>query len=284
MNKASKNIPAKYISAGAVATSEEELVSLSRSEIVSVRRRVAENEKTPHEVLAVLASDPSAEVRMSVALNKSTEPAVLNVLAADGDPDVRYRLASTSYIPQNLLRQLQDDPNPYVAARADTTLCRLSGKLRRIVSVFEFLSAEHASLADTLKRIVKDFSRWPLDKRFDEVVEVLYEIHKHSERQKVLCVDWIEQLSAESGTMRSVVRRSQVDHAEIEDQLADLIMQNVDDPRFQVGLQKLQARFQEHIEFSEKQLFAEVRESFSASALDAMNVSLNEMLLRGHLA
>ena len=63
----------KYIKAGHPATDIEDLRLLAKDDIDNVRRRVAENLKTPAEILAVLAADGHPEVRIAVAENIGCE-------------------------------------------------------------------------------------------------------------------------------------------------------------------------------------------------------------------
>ena len=90
-----------------------------------VLERVAENPRSPVELLAVLAENEHARVRAAVAENLHTPEDVLAVLINDADPDVRYRLAENPNVGESLLEKLAADANPYVGHRASATLHRL---------------------------------------------------------------------------------------------------------------------------------------------------------------
>ena len=270
-----------YIRAGALSTPINQLQVLAGSEIQSVRRRVAENERTPAETLSLLARDNSAEVRMAVAANKSTEQSIIKRLTFDRSDDVRYLLASISYIPKHQLRHLAEDSNPHVAQRAKKTLSRLESKVSRMVTVFEFLSEDHAMIASRLKRALDSFAEWSLDKRFNEAVEIMDGIRRHLERQKSLCLDLIENHSPESKALEHCLQKSIREHIRIMESLSDLIMQHVDGPDFEESLKNLLEKMRDHIEFSEDELFAEARKHLSPKELDTMNLQLNEALLLG---
>lgn len=112
----------KYIRAGQLETSVEELWMLAIDDIDNVRRRVAENCKSPPELLASLAEDENAEVRVAVAENPQTPAVLLQRLAVDGHADVRYSIAENPNMPEEILVLLCDDDNPYVSHRAQITL------------------------------------------------------------------------------------------------------------------------------------------------------------------
>lgn len=103
------------------------LAYLARDAESCVRERIAENPQSPGELLYELACDENSDVRSAVADNSNTPRFVLELLMADEDPDVRYRLAENANLAMEFLTRLcAEDPNPYVAARASTTLAKLS--------------------------------------------------------------------------------------------------------------------------------------------------------------
>ena len=112
----------KYIKAGHPATDIEDLRLLAKDDIDNVRRRVAENAKTPADVLTVLSTDEHPEVRIAVAENVGTPSHLLAVLVRDDHTDVRYALAENPLLAVELLVQLSEDENPYVSHRAMKTL------------------------------------------------------------------------------------------------------------------------------------------------------------------
>lgn len=270
-----------YIKAGSEEISAEDLQILASSELPTVRRRVAENKRTPADVLASLSRDKSAEVRMAVALNKSTPESIVTKLACDENVDVRHMIASTSYVPKHLLRQLAEDANPHVAQRAKVMLAGLESKVGRMVSVFEFLSEDHAMLASRLQVLIEKYPQWSHDTVFEETVDVLDAIRRHLERQRTLCLDWIDQCAPESELLQSILRRSAADHQAMIEEISDLLMQHIDGPDFRAGLAKLLQRLREHSHFTESELFAEIKKHVPPEDLDAMNLRLNQSLLRG---
>lgn len=103
------------------------LAYLARNAEAGVRERIAENPQTPGEMLYELACDDNANVRCAVSDNSNSPRFVLEMLMSDEDADVRYRLAENANLPMELLTRLcAEDSNPYVAARASSTLARLS--------------------------------------------------------------------------------------------------------------------------------------------------------------
>jgi len=269
-----------YLKAGFAETSSADLQELASSESMVIRRRVAENERTPVEVLSTLAKDKSAEVRMAVASNKVTPSSLLVTLMSDASPDVRYWMASTSYIPKHLLRQLADDENPNVAQRAKAMLRGLEGKVGRTITVFEFLSEDHNMLATQAGILSEHYSEWTRDKVFDETVDLIDGLRRHLERQRKLFHDWFEN-SSDSELIQNILKRSIADHEKILDRHSDLLMQHVDGPDFLEGLKLLLLQIREHIDFSENELFTVIENHVSREDLDAMNLRLNHSLLRG---
>jgi hypothetical protein len=113
-----------YITAGAEQTAPHELIRLARSAAGIVRRRVAENPRTPLIALIKLAYDRDPDVRIGICDNSSTPPGLLMLLAGNNCVDVRYAIAENSKTPCQILRLLSRDENPYVADRAMRTLDR----------------------------------------------------------------------------------------------------------------------------------------------------------------
>lgn len=112
----------KYIAAGCELTSTIVLVKLATDRSQKVRRRIAENPRTPITILAMLVSDRSPDVRIGVSDNPATPLGLMLLLSDDSSVDVRYALAENSRSPHQVLCRLTRDENPYVANRAALTL------------------------------------------------------------------------------------------------------------------------------------------------------------------
>jgi hypothetical protein len=110
-----------YVRASSHSCSPLMLERLAHSDIDRIRLRVAENPKTPVDVLETLALDRNPDVRIAVGSNPSTPPHVSFSLAFDEDPNVRLGLAEDMSTPMELLDKLMEDPNPYVSCRAEQT-------------------------------------------------------------------------------------------------------------------------------------------------------------------
>ena len=98
---------------------------LSHTELPYLRR-IAENACVPSTMFEYLALHEDPVIREAVADNQNTPLETLWLLAADECPDVRYALAENHNLPMPILVALREDENPYVAARAATTISRLS--------------------------------------------------------------------------------------------------------------------------------------------------------------
>ncbi|HEY9681579.1 MAG TPA: hypothetical protein V6C86_08355 [Oculatellaceae cyanobacterium] len=131
-----------YIKAGSQNCYPHLLAELAHSDVDQIRIRVAENPRTPIEILEILAKDKNADVRVAVGINPSTPAHISGSLAFDEDPNVRLGLADDLNTPIELLEKLREDGNPYVSCRAVQTL-------------------EYIALQEQPKRIGRDrFFRW----------------------------------------------------------------------------------------------------------------------------
>jgi hypothetical protein len=110
-----------YIKAGSNTCSPQLLSELAHSAVDLIRIRVAENPRTPLEILEILAADKNADVRIAVGTNPSTPEHIRFGLAFDADPNVRLGLADDMNTPMELLEKLTEDTNPYVSCRAAQT-------------------------------------------------------------------------------------------------------------------------------------------------------------------
>ncbi len=115
-------ILSNYVKAGSQSCSPELLEAMAYSEIDRIRLRVAENPKTPIDVLGLLATDKNVDVRIAVGCNPSTPPYVRYRLAFDEDPNVSLGLADDINTPLEILQKLTEHVNPYVAYRAKQTM------------------------------------------------------------------------------------------------------------------------------------------------------------------
>jgi hypothetical protein len=102
------------------------LSRLAEDDCESIRRSVAENPRTPPEMLKRLSSDPGIEVRLAVAENPNTQPEVLSILAEDHAVDVRFGVAENPHMPEDILLKLAQDENPYIRCRALKTVQMLA--------------------------------------------------------------------------------------------------------------------------------------------------------------
>lgn len=112
-----------YIKAGSPDTSEIELRALLADRNAAVRRRLAENPRTPDDVLLKLADDEHPEVRCAVAEHDRAPRTVMERLSNDANVQVRYAVAGQYSLPVDLLELLCcSDENPYVRDHARRTL------------------------------------------------------------------------------------------------------------------------------------------------------------------
>jgi hypothetical protein len=111
-----------YILAGSENVSRESLHSLSTHGNPAVRRRLAENPCTPHEILMMLALDENTEVRAALAWNATAHADVLERLCLDEDVNVRLALTENHRLQKELLELLAKDDNPYVQHHARRSL------------------------------------------------------------------------------------------------------------------------------------------------------------------
>lgn len=92
---------------------------------VDILSRIAGNQATSSDVLAVLARHPEKEVRLSVASNHNATMLVVMPLTNDDSPTVRFTLAENPFTDDLVLESLALDDNPFVAHRASATIERL---------------------------------------------------------------------------------------------------------------------------------------------------------------
>lgn len=127
-----------YVKAGSQSCSPELLAAMAHSDIDRIRLRVAENPRTPRDILELLAADKNPDVRVAVGTNPSTPPLTCYGLAFDEDVNVRLGLADDVNTPIELLEKLSEDGNAYVSHRAlETKQIVLSqGRARRAGRLF----------------------------------------------------------------------------------------------------------------------------------------------------
>lgn len=268
----------EYIRAGAADATADELSKLANSEVVAVRRRVAENERTPKDVLLLLARDSAPDVRIAIALNISTDANIVVQIACDECEDVRYFLASTSYTPKQCLLKLADDANPHVAHRAKHMLFALDGNAdEQAASVFAVLADDHVKLEEQLKSLLEKSAAHDYDQEmlFLDSVEVLDGIRRHLERQRRMCIEWIEGHVPVPGHLRACLEASANDRKEITDCVVDLLMSD-DSSEYADKLQLLQKQLREHEYFTENKLFPEIKEHLSSDELALMNQGVHQ--------
>ena len=84
--------------------------------------KLATNEGTPAEILAVLAKDKIYTIRRGVALNESTKSETLAMLAKDDEWRVREAVALNRNTPLNTLKILANDKEKAVRKAANKAL------------------------------------------------------------------------------------------------------------------------------------------------------------------
>jgi len=263
----------EYIRAGSSEASVPELIELAKSTDVAVRRRVAENERTPLSVVGLLARDPKPEVRISVGLSRFAPESILNQLAADEHDDVRYWLASAGYLPLKLLERLSMDLNPWVADRAQRTLARLGAPSGRLMNVFELLSEDHGVILNKLGMLIENYQRWPKTKMTEKTAEVLDDIREHLERRHTLCDHWFD--GTESGLPDPIAQRCLLDQQDIIEKTSWLVAHTTSVANFVEHLTNLLNLIKRHRQFIEDELFLEIKRRAPQEELEAISRRLN---------
>lgn len=254
-----KMIHADYIKAGAPETTPQELAVLSMSLLPSVRRRVAENENTPADILERLSYDVDSDVRIAVGLNKTVSENVIAQLVNDEDDDVRLWLASVSYLPEKFLQQLSEDENPHIAQQAYRMIRARNDAIARIIVSFEFFSDDHSKVISTLQEIIEQHKNWPPAQVIEKTTNVLDEIRKHLARAKTMCLGWLDNMRLDQSEKHDVFKRSIADETELLGDVSDLIGSYdcviVPVERLSTLLERVKA----HKELHENELFAEIK-------------------------
>ena len=124
-----------YIRAGNPNISDGELEELSQNSDPRIRRRVAENSKSPPHILGRLCRDSEPDVRLAVAENPSVPLNILEMLVEDESEDIRFELAEDPHMPWMVLVRLARDHNPYVSHRAILTLTALGAAANEIMAI-----------------------------------------------------------------------------------------------------------------------------------------------------
>lgn len=254
-----KTIHADYLKAGAPETTPQELAALSMSMFPAVRRRVAENENTPADILERLSYDVDSDVRIAVGMNKTVNENVLAQLVSDEDDNVRLWLASVSYLPEEFLQQLSEDENPHVAQQAYRMIRARNDAIARIIVSFEFFSDDHNKVISALQEIIDQHNNWTPAQVIEETTNVLNRIRKHLARAKTMCLGWLDNMRLDHSEKHDVFRRSIVDETELLSDVSDLIATYdcviVPVERLSALLERVTA----HKELHENELFAEIR-------------------------
>jgi len=276
-----KIVDKKYLLAGSSKASAATLRLLSVSADPVVRRRVAENAKTPTHLLAKMALDQDPQVRIAVGLNTATAHATLSRLVYDDHPDVRYWLASTSYLPRRLLIELKTDSNPYVSQRAAHTLALVEaalGSSQHPLTIFQFLEQEHSLLVSRSERLLEHYSSWPRNHILDETIDFFDELKRHFGRQHKLCLD---RIAHADGLPGELLAKCAEDDIRINERIDTLMkMRMHPEPNFCAVLKQLFELVLKHIEFAEQELFVELGWQVPKEQIDEMNVRLNQSLLK----
>lgn len=120
----SRKVDSDYRDAANMNTEGQKLAVIARRSFdLNIKRKLAENPRTPDVVLFTLAFDNDMDVRLAVAVNPSCPSAIKVLLAKDSSATVRFALAEDPNTPLLTLSIMADsDPNPYVQAQATKTI------------------------------------------------------------------------------------------------------------------------------------------------------------------
>ena len=141
----------QYLLAGSPDVHCEQLTVLAEHSCSKIRRRVAENPKTPPEILWSLSQDSHPDVRIAVAGNPGCDWATHERLIRRDDVQVRHGIAQSVHSPVHLLRVLAEDDNGWVRGEALRTLEILASKFTDEVSVRRELKRERIRLSQDLE-------------------------------------------------------------------------------------------------------------------------------------
>jgi uncharacterized protein (DUF2336 family) len=133
----------------------EESKRLVQSEHTADRRKVAQNQHVPPEILYFLATDPEPAVRVAVAGNEATPVQADLILARDGDENVRADLASkiASLAPE-LGPGETDKLKALTYEVLETLIEDQASRVRQIVS--ETLKRMPVAPASVIQRLARD--------------------------------------------------------------------------------------------------------------------------------
>jgi hemerythrin superfamily protein len=134
-----------------------------------------------------------------------------------------------------------------------------------VIEILEHDHREVEQMFDELESLRGDTSEEARSRRKDLVEQVTIELVRHSVAEEVLVYPSVADRISEDE-----VKHAREEHAEAEETLARLEKLDPEDAAFDDELATLMREIRHHIEEEEGEMFAHMRESFSADDLESM--------------
>ena len=143
------------------------------------------------------------------------------------------------------------------------------------INVFTYFEADDANIERQLHELTENYDNLSPAQVFEKAVGIFDAIKAHFNKQEDLLFAEIRHVEK----VRSAIEVCLADRKKVLDDIDNSLNLHVDEPGFNESVRRVLKDIERHVELSEKQLYAEIRNHVPAEAIERINKKLEMLTL-----
>lgn len=143
------------------------------------------------------------------------------------------------------------------------------------MDTFTYFQADHAHIERRLNDLTSNYTRLSAGQVQEQARRIFDAINVHFDKQEVLLLAHIRNLEG----LQGVIEECRADRRRITEAIEDAVSLHIDDPDFNKEMKKVLKLIEDHIRFSDHDLYEQIRKHAPAEVIEEIDNKLSETIL-----
>lgn len=143
------------------------------------------------------------------------------------------------------------------------------------MDIFTYFQADHANMEKKLNELTENYSQLSAAQVHDKALRIFDAISAHFEKQEELMLSSIKDIES----LQPVVKDCLADRKNIMDEIEDAVNIHIDDPDFNKQMKRILKLIENHVKFSDHDLYDKIKDQVPEEVLEKINDRLAQNIL-----
>lgn len=143
------------------------------------------------------------------------------------------------------------------------------------MDIFTYFQADHANMEKKLNELTENYSQLSAAQVHDKALRIFDAISAHFEKQEELMLSSIKDIES----LQPVIKEGLADRKNIMDEIEDAVNIHIDDPDFNKQMKRILKLIENHVKFSDHDLYDKIKDQVPEEVLEKINDRLAQTIL-----